>query len=282
MEPRSQHQSQRVQRLETDPGRPPRRHPENLRRAWSRRALELDELRYEGVVIIDMKACYPASFQGEGKAKPYFERFGHLIHHTTCVSINGPLPSDIGTGFAEVQEWEFEGKVHPVIPAWFGKHFAEHGWAPTPLLAFLVEEGLLKSLKVCEVIIAFEKQAEVWLTEDRDKGCSIIVKFTLGSKVDGKRLTRRLVTDQGELDFLMRDTRQSSTLVGAPQRCALGHILTYYDGSQPQYAHLRAMMLAYAHIKLLSMVTRFEPKEAVRDSIYVQKTALHKHEGLEA
>ncbi|MEW8689177.1 MAG: hypothetical protein AB2556_25425 [Candidatus Thiodiazotropha sp.] len=26
------------------------------------------------VVSIDMKACYPASFQGMGEAKPYFER----------------------------------------------------------------------------------------------------------------------------------------------------------------------------------------------------------------
>ncbi|MEW8689297.1 MAG: hypothetical protein AB2556_26035 [Candidatus Thiodiazotropha sp.] len=24
---------------------------------------------------IDMKTCYPASFQGMGEAKPYFERF---------------------------------------------------------------------------------------------------------------------------------------------------------------------------------------------------------------
>ena len=104
----------------------------------------------------------------------------------TRVSINAPLPRDIGTGFAEVQEWEFEDKAHPVITAWFGKHFAEQGRAPTPQLALLVEEGLLKSLKVHETIIAFEKQAEVWVPEDRDQGCSIIGKFTQGSKADGK------------------------------------------------------------------------------------------------
>ena len=94
-----------------------------------------------------MKACYPASFQGMGEAKPYFERFGHPSHHMTRVAIYGALPRDIGTGFAEVQEWEFEAYCHPVIPAWFGRHFADAGWAPTPLLAFLVESGLLKSLK---------------------------------------------------------------------------------------------------------------------------------------
>jgi len=87
----------------------------------------------------------------------------------TRVAINNPLPRDIGTGFAKVQEWEFNG-CHPVIPAWFGKHFAEHGWAPTPLLTFLTESGLPKTLKVREAIVAFEKQTEVWLPEDRDHG----------------------------------------------------------------------------------------------------------------
>ena len=79
------------------------------------------------VTSIDMKACYPASFQGMGEAKPYFERFGHPTHRMTRVAINGPLPKDIGTGFAEVLEWEFEANCHPVIPAWLGRHFSEGG-----------------------------------------------------------------------------------------------------------------------------------------------------------
>jgi hypothetical protein len=68
------------------------------------------------------------------------------------------------------------------------------------------------------------------------------------------------VTDQGELDYLVRDTIQSGTLVGAPGKCPLGWILTYYDGSQPQYAHLRASMLAYAHINLVSMLADLSPQ----------------------
>ena len=89
------------------------------------------------VVSIDMKACHPASFQGMGEAKPYFQRFGHPTHRLTRVAINGPLPKVIG--FAEVQEWEFEATCHPVIHAWFRRHFScpEGGWAPTQLLAFL-------------------------------------------------------------------------------------------------------------------------------------------------
>ena len=171
---------------------------------------------------IDMKACYSASFQGMGEAKPYFERFGHPSHHMTRVAINGALPRDIGTGFAEVQEWEFEANCHPVIPAWFGRHFADAGWAPTQLLAFLVESDLLRSVKVREAIVSFGRQTEVWLPDDRDEACSVIGKFTQGSVADGKRLQRRLVIDQGDLDFLVRDTRQSGTLVGAPQKCPPG------------------------------------------------------------
>ena len=93
------------------------------------------------VISIDIKACYPASFQGMGEAKPFFQRFGHPTHRMVRVAINGPLPIDIGTGFAVVQEWEFNDAIHPVIPAWFGRHFAENGWAPTHLLAFLTKSG---------------------------------------------------------------------------------------------------------------------------------------------
>ena len=73
----------------------------------------------------------------------------------TRVAINGPQPIDIGTGFAEVEEWEFAANCRPVISAWFGRHFADGGWAPTQLLAFLTEFGLLKSFKVREAIISF-------------------------------------------------------------------------------------------------------------------------------
>ncbi|MEW8689296.1 MAG: hypothetical protein AB2556_26030 [Candidatus Thiodiazotropha sp.] len=127
----------------------------------------------------------------------------------THVAINGALPKDIDTGFAEVQEWEFDATCHPVILAWFGRHFADAsgGWAPTQLLEYLTESGLLKSLKVREAIVSLKTQKDVWLPESRDQACSAIGKFTQGSKADGKRLTRRLVVDRGELDFLVPSLR---------------------------------------------------------------------------
>jgi hypothetical protein len=77
------------------------------------------------VVCVDMKECYSASFQGKGKAAPWFQGFGHPGHCRTRVSIHGPLPADIGTGFAEVQKWEWKDTYHPVIATWFGRHFVE-------------------------------------------------------------------------------------------------------------------------------------------------------------
>ena len=187
----------------------------------------------QDVVSIDMKACYPASFQGQGEAAPWFRRFGHPGHRMARVAINGPLPVDIGTGFARVCSWEFAPDCHPVIPAWLGGHLVAKGWAPTVLLAYLTETGLLAHLEVTEALVALKPQRQVWLPDSRDQACSVIGKFTQGSKADGKRMTRRLITDQGELDYLVDDCRKSGSLVGAPERCPLGWVLTYYDGPNP-------------------------------------------------
>ncbi|CAG8605323.1 5946_t:CDS:2, partial [Acaulospora morrowiae] len=125
---------------------------------------------------------------------------------------------------------------------------------------------------------------KVWLPENRDISCTIIGKFTQGGKIDEKRLTHRLVIDEGELDFLIKDCTDAGTFAGR-EKCPLEFILTYYEGHQPQYTHLRASMLAYAHINLLEMLQRFDPNEVVRiatDSIYVRKEALYKIENTPA
>src|SRR5918911_4426112 len=119
---------------------------------------------------------------------------------------------------------------------------------------------------------------DVWLPKNRDISCAIIGKFTQGNKVEEKRLTHRLVIDEGELDFLIQDCVKEGTYAGS-DKCPLGHIFTYYEGHQPQYTHLRASMLAYAHINLLEMLQRFGPNEVVRiatDSIYIRREALYK------
>jgi len=74
--------------------------------------LELDDYDTHQLISIDMKACYPASFQDMGEVKPYFERIRHTTHLMVRVAINGPLRKDIGTGFSGVQEWEFNDATH--------------------------------------------------------------------------------------------------------------------------------------------------------------------------
>src|SRR5438046_5506586 len=152
------------------------------------------------------------------------------------------------------------------------------------LLRYLLELGILESITIGEAIISLTKQTKVWLPKNRDISCAIIGKFTQGNKVEEKRLTHWVVIDEGELDFLIQDCIKERTYAGN-DKCPLGHILTYYEGHQPQYTHLRASMLAYAHINLLEMLQRFGSNEVVRiatDSIYIRKEFLYKIENVSA
>ena len=122
------------------------------------------------------------------------------------------------------------------------------------------------------------------MPKNRDISCAIIGKFIQGNKFEEKRLTHRVVIDKGKLDFLIQDCIKEGTYAGS-DKYPLEHILTYYEGHQPQYTHLRASMLAYAHINLLEMFRRFGPNEVVRiatDSIYIQREALYKIENVSA
>ncbi|CAG8624856.1 15462_t:CDS:2, partial [Cetraspora pellucida] len=132
----------------------------------------------------------------------------------TELAVNGKLPKNDTTGFAQIKSFKFASNIHPVILVWYGKHFAcqsgdgcvkSKGWAPIVFLRYLLETG----------------------------------KFTQGGKIDEKQLIHRLVTDEGELDFLVKDCTDAGTFAGR-EKCPLGFILTYYEGHQPQYTHLRA------------------------------------------
>ncbi|CAG8765447.1 16365_t:CDS:10, partial [Gigaspora margarita] len=234
----------------------------------------------------EINKWYPISGKINDDIKRACVEHGH-------VAVNGKLPKDDITGFAQVRSFKFAPNIHPVIPVWYEKHFAcrdgdgyikEKGWAPIVLLQYLFGASILEDLMVGEVIIFLTKQTKVWLPNNRDISCAIIGKFIQGSKIDKKHLTHRLVTDEGELDFLIKVCTDAGTFAGR-EKCLLGFILTYYEGHQPQYTHLRASMLAYAHINLLEMLRRFEPNEVVRiatDSIYVRKEALYKIENVPA
>lgn len=249
--------------------------------------------RVSNVVSLDQTASYPAALLGQGDCAPYFKRFGHPTHRLVRVSINGPLPERDLTGFAEIKAWEFAPGVHPLIPAWFGRRFArpkadktarnERGWAPIAFLRYLVDTRILLCLEVAEAIVAIKKQTDVWLPIKKDIARIVIGKFTAGARCDGKRMTRRWVLHQAELDYLVRDLRQTNSLVGYDQAPGGGYVITYYDGSQPPFTHLRASMLGYWAINLVAMLERFEPHQIHRvatDSLYIAPEHLSRLEGV--
>ncbi|RHZ75704.1 hypothetical protein Glove_212g84 [Diversispora epigaea] len=150
--------------------------------------------------------------RGQGECTPWFNRFGHPTHHLVRVAVNGKLPQEDITGFAQVRSFKFASNIHPVIPVWYGKHFAcrsgdgcgkEKGWVPIVLLQYLLEVGILEN----------------------DISCAIIGKFTQGGKIEEKQLTHRLVINEGELDFLIKNCTDAGTFAGR-EKCPLGFILT--------------------------------------------------------
>ncbi|CAG8678059.1 3305_t:CDS:2 [Gigaspora margarita] len=214
----------------------------------------------ENVICIDMKECYPASMRGQGECSPWFKWFGHPTHHLVRVAVNGELPPDDITGFAQVRFFRFVSNIHSAIPVWYGKHFAcrsgegcekAKGWTPIVLLQYLLEAGILESVTIGEAIISLTKQTKVWLSKNWNISCAIIGKFIQGNKVEEKRLTHRVVIDEGELDFLIQDCIKEGTYAGS-DKCPLGHILTYYEGHQSQYTHLRASIEALYKIENIS------------------------------
>ncbi|CAG8718258.1 20491_t:CDS:10, partial [Cetraspora pellucida] len=141
------------------------------------------------VVCIDIKSCYPA------------------------IAVNGKLPQDDITGFAQISSFKFASNIHP---------------APIVFLQYLLETGILESVTVGEAIISLIKQTKVWLPENQDISCAII----------------------GKLDFLIKDCTNAGTFADK-ERCPLGFILIYYEGHQPQYMHLIATNFIYIQKKAL-------------------------------
>ncbi|CAG8742992.1 28491_t:CDS:10, partial [Racocetra persica] len=151
--------------------------------------------------------------------------------------------------FEDAVDWQFREEIINEKRNGEGCGKAK-GWTPIVLLRYLLETDILES-------------------------CAIIGKFTQGNKVEEKYLTHRVVKDKGELDFLIQDCIKEGTYAGS-NKYLLGHILTYYEDHQPQYTHLRASMLAYAHINLLEMLRRFGPNEVqVKQKISYPKDSVN-------
>ena len=57
--------------------------------------------------------------------------------------------------------------LHPVSYCWIGRHLHKKRWVPMPLLRWALDNGVITSLIVSEIIFS-DKQTDVWMpTPDR-------------------------------------------------------------------------------------------------------------------
>ena len=233
------------------------------------------EYKKEDYVSLDMKHCYPASFKGLGDAEPYYQRFGHPDSQFFRVALDGRYEA-AANGFVKLTTWKFKEDLHPIIYAWYGKHIEEKGWLPVPLLKFFEENGLLE-YTAHEAILCHGDKTQ-WLPEDNHAARIVIGKFTQGARAGEKHMQRRLVTDDEELNFLIKKAHEENTMVRV-EDFSEGKVLCYYHDYRAQYYHLRASMLSYAHINLLTMLLRFDKDDVPRvatDSLYIRPEVLEK------
>ena len=112
----------------------------------------------------------------------------------------------------------------------------------------------------------------------KDIGRKIIGKFTTGGRFDNAKYSSRLITDNVEYDFIIKNLTTHNKFVTKKDAflsngTRLGTVVTYIDEETAQYTHLRSSMLAYTSINLFSMINKF-PETAVRvatDSMYIHK-----------
>ena len=87
----------------------------------------------------------------------------------------------------------------------------------------------------------------------KDIGRKIIGKFTTGGRFDNAKYSSRLIIDNAEYDFIIKNLTMTNRYVTRKDaflsnRKRLGTIVTYIDGETAQYTHLRSSMLAYTTI----------------------------------
>ena len=234
------------------------------------------EYKKEDYVSLDMKHCYPASFKGLGDCEEYYKRYGHPDSQFFRVALDGSYEA-LANGFVKLTTWRFKEDLHPIIYAWYGRHIEEKGWLPVPLLKFFEERGLLH-YTAHEAILCHGDKTQ-WLPEDNHAARIVIGKFTQGASAGEKYMQRRLITDEEELNFLIKKAVKENIMVRADDFGEDGKVLCYYNSHRAQYYHLRASMLSYAHINLLTMLLRFDKEDVPRvatDSLYIRPEVLEK------
>lgn len=160
--------------------------------------------------------------------------------------------------------------------------------AASTLLKYLETIGL--TYTTYDAILC-ESSYTVLLPEDNHEARIVIGKFTQGAKFGSKYMHMRLVFDKAEADFVRKKTMEDDTFCRMDsmeaqysEDVAMTYdtpmwVVSFYATPRGQYHHLRASMLAYEHINLLSMLQRFDVNEiphVATDSIYLTQESLDK------
>ena len=267
---------------------------QRLRRTRPRRPLE-HRLRLHEIRLPGHEALLPRRLQRPGRllCSEYYQAFGHPDAQFFRVALGGQFPfNEKFTGFVKVSKWKLAPDLHPIFYAWYGRHLQEKTVAAhTP--AEIPSQTTTSLLTARHEAILCHSIWTQWLPTDNHESRIVIGKFTQGAKNGEQHLQRRIVTDQEELNFLVKRAHEKGTLVraektgscvenfdaGEMHRESSYWILVFYHDIKAQYYHLRASMLCYAHINLLSMLLRFNPEDVPRvatDSLYLRPQVAQK------
>lgn len=217
----------------------------------------------ESVFEIDLRACFlacedPALGRVAGDAAPYVSTYKMPAGTKTRWGSARTLDSVRGLAGSLVrfQSWRLEGHDYLGL---FDAHLRENdGLMPTPLAIALLDLGYLVEHELAEVgyEVAPNPPLQFLNMRDPDNGAAnkdLSINF-VGSCVKRPTLSYVLNDEQEAIHIYNLLLRKGCR----PKKTGSGpYLIKYTDaGDHRDYPHVRAYVLAYAHINLLSMLKR--------------------------
>jgi hypothetical protein len=178
---------------------------------------------------------------------------------------------DIAGSFVRFEMWQFVG---PDYLSLFEQHLREKGIMPTPLAIALRDLGFLVDHKLCGVAIPIEAAPLLKFLDARDELLGEENKFLshrfVGSCIKRSRNSLVLCDEQEAIYFHNLLLRKGM----GPRMKSVDGVwsIGYHEDAPRQYPHVRAYVLAYMHIALLTKLK--ECPTAVRiatDSITLRR-----------
>lgn len=223
-----------------------------------------------GLCELDVKRCFYAAAapDGVGAGAEAARRWGWPTGgRFVRQAVNGQPPRDLPTGWAIIGRWRLRPHLHPAAAGLLSAHLCKPGAAlATPLLAFLLAQGVFVELVVSELVHALDvAPAIVWPgATAQDKLATNSIVGGLGKRGGG---STRIVSDEQEARLLCRhfaDNGKNATFTEERE----GLFFVEYQQKRPRRNHaaLRSFFLGYAAIGVLAKLF-----EAVRQGREVFK-----------